>query len=71
MKTYQLIIPADRNENKVMQLLNGLVDENIIELQQINNYAKSANEEQVEEMIEEAALGPYYTDKEARRILNI
>ncbi len=54
-----------------MQLLNGLVDENIIELQQINNYAKSANEEQVEEMIEEAALGPYYTDKEARRILNI
>ena len=71
MKTYQLIIPAERNEDKVMSLLNELVVQNAIELKQVNNYAVSANEEQIEEMIEEAALGPYYTDKEARKILNI
>jgi hypothetical protein len=33
--------------------------------------ATPATEEQVQEIIDEAELGPYYSEKEAKKILNL
>ncbi|PWJ57224.1 hypothetical protein CLV98_108144 [Dyadobacter jejuensis] len=71
MKTYQLNILVDKEEHNVLELLDQLVDKNIIQVQKVGRTMVAANEQQIEEIIEESELGPYYSDKEARAILNL
>lgn len=70
MKTY-LINIADANSTKVLDVLKTLVDQNLIELKEYNAPAMNASDDQIDEMIDESELGPYYTEEEARRILKI
>ena len=75
MKTYQIKVLADSDIEMVQNLLNDLVHKGTIEFSEAGiaetEEAEPASEEQVQEIIEEAELGPYYTDKEAKEILNL
>lgn len=70
MKTY-LINIAEANSEKVLEVLNSLADQNLLEMKVYNTPAVNASDDQIDEMIDESELGPYYTEEEARRILRI
>ncbi|MCE7040649.1 hypothetical protein [Dyadobacter sp. CY312] len=76
MKTYQIKVLADRDETTVSDILTDLANKGIIEFsagapQQTENKRQEASEDQVQEIIEESELGPYYSEKEAKDILNL
>jgi acetolactate synthase regulatory subunit len=76
MKTYQIKILANQDEPTVLEVLTVLAKKGIIafsestsELQ--DNKRTEASADQVQEIIEESELGPYYSEKEAKDILNL
>ena len=77
MKTYRIEIPDGANDDLVFKLLQTLENKGFIKFHSESSGDDSsenttpATEEQVQEIIEEAELGPYYSDKEARDILNL
>jgi len=76
MKTYQIKILADQDETTVLNILTDLANKGTIEfsegsLQHTENKREEASEDQVQEIIEESELGPYYSEKEAKDILNL
>jgi hypothetical protein len=73
MKTLKVIITDADNEKKVVDLLQKLQSENAILFQEITrgNESEPATEDQIQEMIDEAELAPYYSEKEAKKILNL
>lgn len=76
MKTYQIKVLADQDETTVSDILTDLANKGIIEFsagspQQAENKRQEASEDQVQEIIEESELGPYYSEKEAKDILNL
>ena len=72
MKTYQIKILADANQEMVTGILEDLSQKGFIEYtEEAEEEAVPASEEQVQEIIEEAELGPYYSEKEAKEILNL
>lgn len=75
MKTFKITVQQEANHIKVMELLQKLALEGIIEYQEStgddSQEPHAATENQVQEMIDEAELGPYYSEKEAKQILNL
>ena len=71
MKTFLINVSDDSNSQKVMQILNDLVDQKLITYQEHSTQAVSPSYEQVEEIIDESELGPYYTEEEAKEILHL
>ena len=76
MKTFRIKILNDETEGHVRQLLAELEANGSIQLSEDQWEATpdrrtEVSENQAQEMIEEAELGPYYSEKEAKDILKI
>ncbi|WP_149239960.1 hypothetical protein [Dyadobacter sp. 32] len=72
MKTFKINLVEDFKYDKLIAALQSLADEGIIVFEETNeNEPEPATEDQVQEIIEESELGPYYTEKEAKDILNL
>ena len=71
MKTFQIAILKEADNQRVTDLLQDLQRQNLIEIKQIVEASVSPSHEQIEEMIDESELGPYYSEEEARGILGL
>jgi hypothetical protein len=76
MKTYQVNILSENDEQTILDTLSILAEKGIITFSEststrAGNEFKEASGNQVQEIIEESELGPYYTEKEAKDILKI
>jgi len=76
MKTFHVKAINDSDDNLAEQILITLKNKGMIDFWEINpadntEEAKPATEEQVQEIIDESELGPFYTEKEAKDILDL
>jgi len=71
MKTFQITISNEADSQKVMDVLYDLQSRNLIEIHEPTVAAVSPSYEQIEEMIDESELGPYYSEEEAKAILHL
>ena len=76
MKTFQVKITRQSETEVIEKVLENLQLRGLIEFEEINNAGRfdkttPATEEQVQEIIDEAELAPYYSEKEAKDILNL
>ncbi|WP_221391509.1 hypothetical protein [Dyadobacter sp. NIV53] len=71
MKTYQLSILNGQDSDKVMNVLSGLVIAGMIEIKENVESAAAPSYDQMEEMIDESELAPYYSEQEVRNILHL
>jgi len=76
MKTYQIKILTETEQENVENLLNDLALKGTIEFDEItvpqdDQKSVPASEDQIEEIIDESEIGPYYSEKEAKDILNL
>lgn len=71
MKTFQLTILTEKDADKVMNVLNGLVVAGMINLTENVENAVAPNFDQVEEMIDESELSPYYSEEQVKDILHL
>lgn len=76
MKTFQLTVLTEKDADKVMYVLSGLVVAGMISV--IENIeigaaptGTSPTYEQVEEMMDESELSPYYSEQEVKNILHL
>lgn len=71
MKTFQLTILTEKDSDNVMNVLNGLIVTGMINLTENSDNAIAPNFDQVEEMIEESELSPYYSEEQVKNILHL
>lgn len=77
MKTYQIKILNDTEQESVENILRDLSQKGAIEFSEItssqeeNAKPHAATEDQIEEIIDESEIGPYYSEKEAKDILKL
>ena len=77
MKTYQIKIMNDTEQESVENILRDLVQKGTIEFNEVtasqeeNAKPHAATEDQIEEIIDESEIGPYYSEKEAKDILKL
>lgn len=77
MKTYRVKAVRESEEQLVLEILQNLQRKGTIvfEEEQVNSTSSKAptpaTEEQVQEIIDEAELIPYYTEQEAKKILHL
>ena len=77
MKTYQIKILNDTEQKSVENILHELVQKGTIEFNELtvpqeeNAKPHAATEDQVDEIIEESEIGPYYSEAEAKDILKL
>lgn len=74
MKTFRIHLQDSSNYNEVLVVLQKLSNEGIIKFQETDEgfeEAESATEDQVREIIDESEIGPYYSEQEAKQILNL
>ncbi|MBE9461336.1 hypothetical protein ACFP1I_01030 [Dyadobacter subterraneus] len=71
MKTFQLTIITEKDANKVLNVLNGLVVAGMINITENVENAVSPNFDQVEELIDESELSPYYSEEQIKDILHL
>ena len=74
MKTFLVKVLRDADQGMVTAMLKKMAAEKTIEFEEtILNFSEpeSATEDQVQEIIDESELGPYYSEKEAKDILNL
>ena len=71
MKTFQLTILTEKDANKVMNVLNGLVVAEMINITENVENAVEPNFDQVGEMIDESELSPYYSEEQIKDILHL
>jgi hypothetical protein len=79
MKTYRVKAVRETEENLVLDILQNLQRKGTIVFEEEHFEGKSnrskeatpATEEQVQEIIDEAELGPYYSEQEAKKILHL
>ena len=74
MKTFTIKVPQESNYTRVTELLQKLASEQTIEYHETTSdlkEAEPATENQVQEIIDEAELGPYYSEEEAKQILHL
>lgn len=74
MKTYRVKTVGKSDTELVESVLRSLQQKGIIVFEEENTGPKEtapATEEQVQEIIDEAEIGPYYSESEARKILNL
>ena len=76
MKTFQLTVLMEKDTDKVMYVLSGLVVAGMISV--IENIEIDATPtgvaptyDQVEEFIDESELSPYYSEQEVKNILHL
>ena len=71
MKTFQITISKEADLQKVMDVLQDLQNQKLIEIKENVGFAVTPSYEQIEEMIDESELGPYYSEEEAKSILHL
>ncbi|SKB56474.1 hypothetical protein [Dyadobacter psychrophilus] len=76
MKTFHIEVTNESEEELITKILENLKQKGMIDFTEQhqdspNSKAVPASEEQVQEIIDEAELGPYYSEKEAKNILNL
>ena len=76
MKTYQIKILTETEQENIENFLSDLALKGTIEFDEItvsqdDQKSVPASEDQIEEIIDESEIGPYYTEKEAKDILNL
>jgi hypothetical protein len=71
MKTYHIKLLTNAGEEIVTRVLSELSQRGMIEFSETDEEAVPASEDQVQEIIEEAELTPYYSENEAKKILNL
>jgi hypothetical protein len=81
MKTYRVKAVRESEENLVLDILQNLQRKGTIVFEEEqpdgkregsrSKEATPATEEQVQEIIDEAELGPYYSEQEAKNILHL
>ncbi len=80
MKTYRVKAVRELEEELVLDILQNLQRKGTIvfeeeqpdgKQQATSKEATPATEEQVQEIIDEAELGPYYSEQEAKNILHL
>lgn len=71
MKTFQLTILTEKDADKVMNVLNGLVVAGMINMTENVENAVAPNFDQVEEIIDESELSPYYSEEQVKDILHL
>jgi len=73
MKTYRIKAVRESDEEQILNVLQDLQKQGVIVFEEEHPSKEStpATEEQVQEIIDEAELGPYYSEQEAKRILHL
>ncbi|MCF0073327.1 hypothetical protein LZD49_22810 [Dyadobacter sp. CY261] len=76
MKTYRVKAVRESEEKLVSDILQNLQRKGTIVFEEEQPESRSkettpATDEQVQEIIDEAELSPYYSEKEAKKILNL
>ena len=81
MKTFQLTVLTEKDADKVMYVLSGLVIAGMISVVENVEIGATSNGaaptgaaptyDQVEEMIDESELSPYYSEQEVKNILHL
>lgn len=76
MKTFHVEVTNESEEELITKILESLQQKRMIKFSEAHASGGSSNsvpasEEQVQEIIDEAELGPYYSEKEAKNILNL
>ena len=76
MKTYRVKAVRDSEEELVLEILQNLQKKGTIVFEEVHAEPASkattpATEEQVQEIIDEAELMPYYSEQEAKKILHL
>lgn len=76
MKTFHIEVTNESEEELITKILENLQQKGMIKFSEAHVNGSSytsvpASEEQVQEIIDEAELGPYYSEKEAKNILNL
>lgn len=71
MKTYTITILQADAENDITAALTQWQSSGRIRFSENHEAAEPVSEEQAQEMIDEAEIGPYYSEEEAKKILKI
>ena len=76
MKTFHIEVARESEEELITKILENLQQKGMIHFSETNHNENNdhlvpASDEQVQEIIDEAELGPYYSEKEAKNILNL
>ena len=71
MKTFQLTVLMEKDTDKVMYVLSGLVVAGMISVIENVEIGTIPTYEQVEEMIDESELSPYYSEEQIKDILHL
>jgi hypothetical protein len=71
MKTFQINILSETDTDKVMTVLDSLVQAGMIEIKNYNWTGIAPDNNQLEEIIDESELAPYYSPQEVRDILKM
>jgi hypothetical protein len=71
MKTFQITITSESDSKLVMDVLQDLQNRKLIEIKQDSQVSVLPSYEQIEEIIDESEIGPYYTQQEAKEILHL
>ncbi|NIJ51836.1 hypothetical protein [Dyadobacter arcticus] len=76
MKTFQVTVTSSSVESEIKSFLDSMAQRGVITFKELSDddspeAATPASEEQVQEMIDEAELKPYYSDSEAKDILKL
>lgn len=76
MKTFHIEVARESEEELITKILENLQQKGMIHFSETNggeanDHPVAASDEQVQEIIDEAELGPYYSEKEAKNILNL
>ena len=71
MKTFQLTILNDKDVDQVMNVLSGLVIVGMIDIKENAVSVVAPSYDQMEEMIDESELSPYYSEEQIKDILHL
>lgn len=71
MKILEITILKEQDSQKVMQLLQELQNKKLIQIQDNESTPLILSHEQIEEIIDESELGPFYSEEEAKAILHL
>jgi len=71
MKTSQITILTEKDADKVLNVLNGLGAAGMIKIIENATNTVPPSYDQVEEMIDESELSPYYSEDEIKQILHL
>ncbi|MCE7065648.1 hypothetical protein [Dyadobacter sp. CY326] len=74
MKTFHIEVIKESEQELIKQVLASLKQKGMIDFKETSAHVAEsvpASDEQVQEIIEEAELAPFYSEKEAKNILNL